>query len=212
MRFPRLALATLTLSLVVLTGCAGPSNTSAETTAPPVAETPTATPEPTASETPDPEPEALIVSTAGLDAVKLDTPVPADLAIATWDPEFCPGGEGAFAPVGATASDDTLYVIRTKDFDEKSDVTSIIVFDESILTPSGVHVGMSLKEVKKILPDMERLTGNGELVGLYRVQDDLGQLVFEFAEGNELKDIKSIANSVKPFGIWYTDGGGPCPA
>lgn len=212
MRFPRLALATLTLSLVVLTGCAGPASTPAETTAPPVVETPTATPEPTASETADPEAEALIISTAGLGPVKLNAPVPADLAVATWHPDFCPGGEGAFAPAGATAKDETLYVVRTKEFDESSDVKTIIVYDETILTPSGVHVGMSLKEVKKILPDMERLTGDGELIGLYVVKDDLGQLVFEFAEGDELKDIKALSNSVKPFGIWYSDVGGPCAA
>lgn len=211
MRFPRLALATLAVSLVVLTGCAGQTGTPVETTAPPVADTPTATSKPSASAAPDPEPEALIISTAGLDAVKLNAPVPADLAIATWDPKFCPGGEGAFALAGSKYEDGAEYVIRTKDFDEKSDVETIIVYDEDILTPSGVHVGMSLKEVRKILPQMERVGEPNDLASLWVVEDDLGQLVFEFAEGDELKDIKSLANSVKPFGIWFTDSGGPCP-
>jgi len=215
MRFSRLTIPTAALSLAVLTGCAGPASTPAETTAPPAAEGPSATPEPTASATPsetaDPEPEALIISTAGLDAVKLDARVPDGLDFATWDPDFCSEDVGAFAPVGAKYEGQSDYVIRTKEFDEKSKVRSIIVFSEDILTPSGVHVGMSLKEVKAILPEMKHVSDDGAGRGLYVVKDDLGQLVFEFAEGDELKDIKTVSNSEEPYGIWFTDGGGPCP-
>jgi len=214
MRFPRLTLVAASATLVVLSGCAGQAGAPVETTAPPVAETPpSATPEPSASA--EPEPEPLVISTAGLDAVKLDAPVPDDLAIATWDPDYCAetNGPGAFAPEGATAGDEAEYVIRTKDFDQTSDVTSVIVYSEDIVTPSGVHVGMSRSEVKDILPQMKRYGDkDDDLASLYVVEDDLGQLVFEFAEGNMLKDIKAVTNDQEPYGIWFTDGGGRCPA
>ena len=218
MRFPRLTFVTAAATLLILSGCAGTAGAPTETTTPPVAAepSPSATPEPSASVEPtEPaEPEPLIISTAGLDAVKLDSPVPDGLAIAEYVEDYCPDGSGAWAPAGDTSKDDEDYVIRTKDLDPKKKVDVIIVFSPDIETPSGVRVGQSLKEVKKILPEMKKIKSDGEadLIELYEVKDDLGQLVFEFAEGKKLVDIKALSNDIEPFTIWYSDGGGRCGA
>jgi len=218
MRLPRLTLAAAAVSLALLTGCAGPVGEPAETTTPPVAETPTATatatasPEPSTSATAEPEADDRpVISTAGFGDVKLGAPVPDGLDYATWDPDYC-GDTGAFIKAGTTRDDEYDYVIGTgKVNSPKSDVVGIIMLGKKFKTPSGVHVGQSFETVEATLPQMKRYKNGYEQSKLYIVKDDLGQLTFEFAEG-ELKVITSLANSVEPFQIWYSDAAAICGA
>lgn len=215
MTFPRFALAAAVL--IVLSGCAGPAVPSGESSSAPVAEVPAATPAPSASATPSTtaepgqEVEPLVVSTAGLGDVKLDAPVPTGLDYATWDPEYC-GDSGAFAEVGTTRENTHDFTIFTTKFNSpEKDVVEIFVIGEAVVTPSGVHVGQTLDEVKATLPDMKRVRLANPISTVFVVEDTLGQLVFEFDSDDVLKLITALSNSREPAGLWYSSASSICP-
>ena len=202
MRFARLTI--VATSVVLLAGCASPAaepDASAPPTPAPTAETSTPTPSPTA--------EAAALSTAGFAGITIGQPVPSDFSLATFDPDFCAEGSGAWVPETFTQSR-TDFVIRTENATEDGVVTRVIVYSDEFATPSGITTGMTIDELTTAVPEAEGPGGIEGISELWVVSDGTNQLVFESFDTKTIDDIILISADEEPSGIASTDVGGVC--
>ena len=159
---------------------------------------------------------APLVTTAGYGDLKLNSPVPSTTSLVTWktvDPATCADNSGYYVANPTSTS----FYVRTAGNSRDGDVTGIDIFDPSIQTKSGAHVGMTLGQLETLFPTV-KAQANGRL---YVVSDSLGQVVFdvgsknadEYYQGPAAKNVVLIIHvllaSSKPFSSQGSEFG-PC--
>lgn len=202
---------------IALAGCAGsidpgdsPGETSSASAEP--GNEPTETPTPTVSSSADPAP---VLTTAGYGDLMLGKRVPSDTGLVTWKADMCDsrvGDDGGrwIPAVDFTGNDDDSYfVVRTADNSKRGAVSQILVYDPSIETKSGAHVGSTRDELQDLFPNLKKVRGEKAVSGLYSVSDNLGRVIFETME-HTVVDIIIQEPDVEPFGVQFTDVGGFC--
>jgi len=217
MRIPRTIIIAGALSLA-LVGCAGPVSPGespvAQDTASPAPET-SATPTPAATPTPSPTANGeAVITTAGYGDLKLNSPVPKSTELVKWDGDFCSENDGSWIPsdgVSDDATDDAYFVVRTKDRKKSGDIEQILIYDPSIETKSGAHIGSTLDELGDLFPELKTVREDEGISGLHSVSDNLGQVIFETMD-NTVVDIIIMRTDVEVYGVQSTDGGWFCAA
>jgi glycine/D-amino acid oxidase-like deaminating enzyme len=131
-----------------------------------------------------------------------------------WDPDRCDdSGDysgGRWIPAeGVDDDDETYFVVRTADGKKSGAITQIIVWDPSIQTKSGAHIGSTRDELEDLFPKLKKIRSEGEISGLYSVSDNSGRVIFETME-HTVVDIIVQQRDVEPFGVQFTDAGGFC--
>lgn len=120
-----------------------------------------------------------VITTAGWGDLKLGKPVPSGTKLVTWktvDPDQCMGNPGYWDLPGHPGE----VAVRTAGNSRTGQLQAISFLDPTIKTKSGAHVGMSLADVKKLLPNAKAEKGGT----LYVVSDALGQVVFDVGDKN----------------------------
>ena len=140
------------------------------------------------------------LSTAGWGSIRLGQPVPRSAVGVRWIPEMLPG----CVPTSNWQIDAGGYIYtedpsRENSMLERGPVTEIRIFAPEILTKSGAHVGMSVAEMRELLPAASRDAASGAWV----VADDLGQVVFYPHSGEDQSPIETIR--VLPVGVDPSD-------
>jgi len=161
-----------------------------ESAAPAATEAPaeTAIPSPdataeTSSPTPTESPSAAYLTTAGYGDVKLGKPVPESTSLLIWNQATDDCGYW-----GPTDGGGAAY---TKG-DRGGVVTEIELWDSTISTKSGAHIGMSRADLEKLFPKAAHPEDR-----LYIVKDDLGQVVFDVEDDDRVSFIRVLQASKK---------------
>jgi len=132
---------------------------------------------------------AAYITTAGYGDVTLGQPVPEGISGVTWIPEMMPGctpdsswfiESGGYVYTEQPGSDNHML--------ERGAVTEIYVYSPDIQTKSGAHIGMTVAELRNILPSVTKDSASGAWV----VADDLGEVIFYPHSGNDQSPIESI--------------------
>jgi len=209
---------------IALAGCAGPVDTGespiAGQTSIPTADPgteptvePTETPVATPTATPSANSDA-VLTTAGYGDLVLGKRVPSDTELVKWDAERCDDrvgySGGRWIPAdGVDDDDETYFVVRTVDGKKSGAITQIIVWDPSIQTKSGAHIGSTRDELKDLFPKLKKVRSEDPVSGLYAVSDSAGRVIFE-TEKHTVVDIIVQQTDVEPSGVQGTDVGGFC--
>ena len=209
---------------IALAGCAGPVDPgeapgAGETSTPSAdpgtepsvepTETPAATPTATATANSD-----AVLTTAGYGDLVLGKRVPSDTELVKWDPDRCDDragySGGRWIPAeGVDDDDETYFVVRTVDGKKSGAITQIIVWDPSIQTKSGAHIGSTRDELEDLFPKLKKIRSENPVSGLYSVSDKSGRVIFE-TEDHAVVDIIVQQPDLEPFGVQGTDVGGFC--
>jgi hypothetical protein len=154
-------------------------------------------------------PSDSVISTAGWGELKLGRPVPDRYPFATFDDDFC-GESGAWVFEGHKKGDQPDYVLDTENHDGTGDVSLVIIYDEKVMTPSGLHVGSTLEEAQAAVPELELIR---EYAGaqFWGLTDSLGRIVFEF-DGDVIHDIQVSSPEIGPFSALGGGTAGTCVA
>jgi hypothetical protein len=151
-----------------------------------------------------------VISTAGWGELKLGERVPDDFTFAVWDEDFCEH-VGAWVFEGFEKGDQPDYVLQTEDQDPDNDVDLIIIYTNTVSTPSGLHVGSTLEEAKAAVPELERVGNRNAGAEFWAVTDDLGRIAFEFLDG-VVYEIQVSSPEIGPFSALTGGTAGTCVA
>ncbi|WBU38902.1 hypothetical protein [Homoserinibacter sp. YIM 151385] len=206
------------------------------TAAPPAAR-PAPDPAPSASTAPSPTPSRpatgdLVLGPGGFAALPLGTRA-ADLdpatAMASFDPEACPGAvagyEGLWAVDPSYAAEnpfgpDTAFAVAGVD----DVITRIDLYNGDVAVEGGLRVGDARADVEAAYPDAEQLVHGGGVSTVYLVPGDGGVLQIEVAGDDErywadsatepghVFAVRAVTADTEPYGIAGSDNVlGDCP-
>lgn len=221
------ALVVPALLLALATGCAGPTQTGAESTAssdssssatPSSADslttgsadetpapTPTETPTSTVTPTATPAADAPVITTAGYGDLVIGKPVPDSTTLVKFYKDQC--YDGRWSTPGTEPKTDPITV-RTEGNIAGGPIQWLSFASSEIQTKSGAHVGSTRAELEKLFPEATDAEGGALLV----VADSIGKVVFEFesADDDAVAEIHVVGAKDEPFSALHGDAFGPC--